>query len=320
MDYKSVYLLLKDDLKRIERELENALYANSPLLKETSLHYLHAGGKRIRPVFVLLSSKFGEEDNSLIRDVAVSLELIHMASLIHDDVVDNADIRRGRPTVKAKWDNRIAMYTGDYILAKSLELISKLDSDEAHQVLSKTMVELSIGEIEQIRDKFNFDQPLTNYFRRIKRKTALLIASCCQLGAIAAGASESVHRKLFQFGYYVGMAFQIKDDLLDLTSDEEKLGKPAGSDLLQGNITLPVLLALRDPKVKKEIVKVQEITDQNFMEKIISLIKETDALEKTIEISKKYVDKALQILEELPENETKTLLKSMIYYVVQRQY
>lgn len=318
MDYRSVYSLLSNDLKRIEQQLEEALQANSPLLKETSLHYLHAGGKRIRPVLVLLSSKFGNENNSLIRDVAVSLELIHMASLIHDDVVDNADLRRGRPTVKAKWDNRIAMYTGDYILARSLELITKLEHEEAHRVLSHTMVELSLGEIEQIRDKFNFDQPLTNYFRRIKRKTALLIASCCQLGAIAAGAPSWIHRKLFRFGYYVGMAFQITDDILDFTSTEEKLGKPVGSDLLQGNITLPVLFALKKPELKKEITKVPLMEDGDIKE-IVELIKGTGAIEQSMTISKKYVQKAIDVLEDLPDHETKYMLKQMIQFVVHRK-
>ncbi|MBY6273179.1 MAG: heptaprenyl diphosphate synthase, partial [Bacillaceae bacterium] len=124
MDYKEIYTFLNGDLKKIEDELERALQAETPVLKEASLHYLRAGGKRIRPIFVLLAAKFGDYDFEKVKPVAVSLELIHMASLIHDDVIDNADLRRGRPTIKAKWGNRIAMYTGDFILARSLELIT----------------------------------------------------------------------------------------------------------------------------------------------------------------------------------------------------
>lgn len=316
----TVYSLLSSDLKKIEKDLEKVLDAQSQLLRKSSLHYLKAGGKRIRPVFVLLSAKFGNYDIEKVKNVAVSLELIHMASLIHDDVIDDAETRRGRPTVKAKWDNRIAMYTGDYILARSLELITQLKHSEAHKILSDTMVELSLGEIEQIRDKYDFNQSFTTYFRRIKRKTALLIASSCQLGAIAAGVSDEIHQKLYQFGYYAGMAFQITDDVLDFTSTEEKLGKPAGSDLLQGNITLPVLFALKDARIRKEIEKVHEFMELEQLNKIIELIKDTDSIQKSIDISDKYIDKAVNILNQLPDNETKKLLNEIIYFIGERKF
>lgn len=320
MNYKTVYTILNHDLKKIEYELENVLDAHSPLLKESSLHYLQAGGKRIRPVFVLLSAKFGNYNFQIVKDVAVSLELIHMASLIHDDVIDDAYTRRGRPTVKAKWDNKISMYTGDYILARALEIITSLNNVEAHKILSKTMVELSIGEIEQIRDKYNFEQTITNYFRRIKRKTALLIAASCQLGGIAADVSRDVHIKLAKFGYYAGMAFQITDDILDFTSTEAKLGKPAGEDLLQGNITLPVLLAIKNPDVKSQIEKVNEYMDSDELSAIIELIKNTGAINKAMQISNLYLQKADQVLNELPPNPTKKLLVTMLKFIGKRNF
>lgn len=320
MNYKTVYTILNHDLKKIEYELENVLDAHSPLLKESSLHYLQAGGKRIRPVFVLLSAKFGNYNFQIVKDVAVSLELIHMASLIHDDVIDDAYTRRGRPTVKAKWDNKISMYTGDYILARALEIITSLNNVEAHKILSKTMVELSIGEIEQIRDKYNFEQTITNYFRRIKRKTALLIAASCQLGGIAADVPRDVHIKLAKFGYYAGMAFQITDDILDFTSTEAKLGKPAGEDLLQGNITLPVLLAIKNPDVKSQIEKVNEYMDSDELSAIIELIKNTGAINKAMQISNLYLQKADQVLNDLPPNPTKKLLETMLKFIGKRNF
>lgn len=320
MNYKTVYTILNNDLKKIEKELENVLDAESPLLRESSLHYLQAGGKRIRPVFVLLSAKFGNDNFQIVKDVAVSLELIHMASLIHDDVIDDAYTRRGRPTVKAKWDNKVAMYTGDYILARALEIITSLDNVEAHKILSKTMVELSIGEIEQIRDKYNYEQSLTNYFRRIKRKTALLIAASCQLGGIAADVPDDIHNKLAKFGYYAGMAFQITDDILDFTSTEEKLGKPVGEDLLQGNITLPALIAMKDPNVKEEIVKVNEYMAPDELHSVIELIKETDAIEKSMQISNLYLQKAHGVLKELPKNSTIKLLETMLRFIGKRNF
>jgi len=212
------------------------------------------------------------------------------------------------------------MYTGDYVLARSLELITQLEDENLHKILSETMVELSIGEIEQIRDKYDFNQSFTNYFRRIKRKTALLIAASCQLGAIAAGVQPEIHEKLFKFGYYVGMAFQITDDILDFTSDQERLGKPAGSDLLQGNITLPVLFALKNEKIRNEIVKVNEFMDLGDLHKIIELIKSSNALERANSISQLYVDKALKILNELPDYETKEHLRTIASFIGERKF
>ncbi|MCU9593701.1 heptaprenyl diphosphate synthase component II [Caldibacillus thermolactis] len=320
MNYKRVYSILNKDLKIIENELERVLESGSPILQESSLHYLQAGGKRIRPILVILSAKFGDYTIDTVKDVAVALELIHMASLIHDDVIDDAYTRRGRPTVKAKWDNKISMYTGDFILARALEIITSVEDIIAHQVLSHTMVELSIGEIEQIRDKYNFNQSMTNYFRRIKRKTALLIAASCRLGAIAANVPEDLQKKLYQFGYYAGMAFQITDDILDFTSTAEKLGKPVGEDLLQGNITLPVLFAMKEPALKKKITKVHETMDLSELQNIIELIKSTDAIQKSIKICNMYLDKAYVILNTLPENETKKMLDTMLKFIGKRKF
>lgn len=314
-----VYSFLSSDINIIENSLEETVKGESPLLQEASLHLLQAGGKRIRPVFVLLAAKFGSYDIQVVKDVAVALELIHMASLVHDDVIDDADLRRGRPTIKSKWDNRFAMYSGDYIFAKSLELMTNVENPVAHQILSNTIVELTIGEIEQIKDKYRFEQNLRDYLLRIKRKTALLIAASCQLGAIAAGVEEEVHRKLARFGYFVGMSFQITDDVLDFTGTEKELGKPAGGDLLQGNITLPVLFAMKDEKLRSEIIKVHENIDSDEMTRIIELIKNSNAIEKSLEFSDRYLDKALEVLDELPNNKAKKTLREIALYIGKRK-
>ncbi len=223
MKLKMMYSFLNSDINVIEREIDETINSQVPLLRQASLHLLKAGGKRIRPVFVLLAGRFGDYDINVIKNVAVTLELIHTASLVHDDVIDDAELRRGRETIKAKWDNRIAMYTGDYIFARALELMTNIEHPLAHKILSNTMVELCLGEIEQIKDKYRYNQNLRDYLRRIKRKTALLIAASCQLGAVAADVEEELHKKLFQFGYYVGMSFQITDDILDFTGTESEL-------------------------------------------------------------------------------------------------
>jgi heptaprenyl diphosphate synthase len=320
MKLQMMYTFLKPDIDRIEQELEVAIQADSPLLSEASLHLLQAGGKRIRPVFVLLAGKFGNYDIEVIKDVAVALELIHMASLVHDDVIDDAALRRGKPTIKSKWDNRIAMYTGDYIFARSLERMTNIPYPLAHQILAHTIVEVCVGEIEQIKDKYRYNQSVRDYLRRIKRKTALLIAVSCQLGAIAAGCTEEIHKKMYWFGYYVGMAFQITDDILDIVGTEQQLGKPAGSDLLQGNITLPVLYAMESPLLRQQIEKVHEQTSKEEIGAIIERIKTSGAIDRSYDVSRMYLNKALNILDQLPANRAKQSFQKIVNYIGKRKY
>jgi heptaprenyl diphosphate synthase len=320
MKLKMMYSFLNSDINIIEKKLEETIQADSFLLRQASLHTLQAGGKRIRPIFVLLAAKFGNYNIEVIKDVAVALELIHMASLVHDDVIDDAELRRGKPTIKTMWGNRVAMYTGDYIFALSLELMTNINKPEAHKILANTIVEVCIGEIKQIKDKYRFDQNFRDYLRRIKRKTALLIATSCQLGAIAADVPESLHKKLYRFGYFVGMSYQIIDDILDFTSTENALGKPAGGDLLQGNITAPALFAMEDFKIRNEIEKVNEMMGHDEIGKIISLIKQSGAIEKSMALSDLYLDKALEILEEFPVNRAKKTLQDIAKFIGKRKF
>ncbi|MDX5476204.1 MAG: heptaprenyl diphosphate synthase component II [Bacillaceae bacterium] len=320
MKLKMMYSFLNTDLQLIESELEKSIETDRFLLQEASLHLLQAGGKRIRPVFVLLAAKFGDYDIHRIKHVAVALELIHMASLVHDDVIDDADMRRGQPTIKARWDNKIAMYTGDYIFARSLELMTFIDKVEAHRIISHTIVELCRGEIEQIRDKFNADQNLRTYLRRIKRKTALLIAASCQIGALTANAPKEVHEALFKFGYYVGMSFQITDDILDFTATEQQLGKPAGSDLRQGNITLPVLYAMEDDSFKEKLSKLDEQSSEEDLLELIHFIKQSDAVDRSFSLSDRYLEKAFQQLDKLPSGQAKRTLNNIAKFIGKRKY
>jgi heptaprenyl diphosphate synthase len=320
MKLKMMYSFLNSDINLIEKQLEETLQTKSLLLKQASMHTLQAGGKRIRPVFVLLGGKFGDYDINVIKNVAMALELIHMASLVHDDVIDNADLRRGQPTVKSKWDNKIAMYTGDYVFAEALELMTNIKNPAAHKILADTMVEVTVGEIQQIKDKYRFDQNLRDYLRRIKRKTALLIAASCQLGAIAANVEEAIHKKLYLFGYYVGMSFQITDDILDFTATEKELGKPAGGDLLQGNITAPALFAMENEIIRSEIEKIHEHMTPLDIAGVISLIKESGAIEKSVALSDLYLNKALAVLEELPANKVKKSLRDIAKFIGRRKF
>jgi len=319
-----LYASMKSELRAIENEMVRVMTSDLPLLSETSLHLLKAGGKRIRPVFVLLSGKFGTYDKPALEKVAVSLELIHMATLVHDDVIDDADTRRGQLTVKSKWDNRMAMYTGDYIYAKALTVITELGNPRIHQILSGAMVQMCIGEMEQIRDFFNTRQNVRRYLLRIRRKTALLIAISCQLGALAADAPPAACRSLYRFGYNVGMAYQIIDDLLDLCGTEKTIGKPPGSDLRQGNITLPVLYALEDEAVRQPLLaaieEIRESEGKADSSAAVRLVRASRGIADAERLADRYIAKALQALETLPAMPAKDNLAQIARFVAERSY
>lgn len=324
MKLMQLYAAMKSDLQAIEDEMAAAITSDLPMLSEASLHLLKAGGKRLRPVFVLLSGKFGNYSFDTLKRVAVPLELIHMATLVHDDVIDDADMRRGQLTVKSKWDNRIAMYTGDYIYAKALTVITELDNPRIHQTLSGAIVQMCIGEMEQIRDFFNVEQSIRNYMRRIRRKTALLIAISCQLGAMATEAPEKVSHALYRYGYNVGMAFQITDDLLDVCGTEKAIGKPPGSDLRQGNITLPVIYALRDERVRdpliREIAAIRESESPARSAAAVELVRSSSGIAMAEQLADLYIDKALRALETLPDLPAKRNLAEIARFVASRSY
>jgi len=324
MKLANIYSFLRKDLHDIEQMLTETIDAEHPILREASLQLLRAGGKRIRPVFVLLSAHFGDykANKEKIMAVAVALELIHMATLVHDDVVDDAELRRGKPTIKHLYGNRVAMYSGDYILARALEVITTVNIPRVHSALSKTVVKLVEGEISQIEDKYNANQKLRDYLRRIKRKTALLIATSCKLGAIASGAEKKQANRLYRYGYNVGMSFQIIDDILDFTASPEELGKPTGSDLIQGNITLPVLYAMEDEAFLKELKSVFHHKENLCEERIghlLDLLQKTDAIEKSYRLSNLYLQKALQSIKPLENNKAKRTLQTIAGIIGKRR-
>ena len=317
----SLYADFRKDLNYIEKELERSVESASPIIRQASLHLLRAGGKRIRPIFVILASEFGQYSLEDVSKVAVALELIHMGSLVHDDVIDDSDMRRGLQTVKARWDNRIAMYTGDYIFSRALATIGEIENPAVHQLLAKTMLEICEGEIIQIEHQRVVDQTVRDYLRRIKRKTALLLSSSCELGALVSGADASIVRRLRRFGYFAGMSFQITDDILDITSTDEELGKPAGSDLLNGHLTLPTLYIKDDPVFRPYMERAFDGTLTELERgEMISFIRESDAIEKAEAVSDLYLQKALAEISSLPDGVAKKGFKQIAAFIGQRNY
>lgn len=324
MKLLDIYKKLRTEISDIETVMEETVRSEESVLTEASLHLLKAGGKRIRPIFVLLSGRFGNGERDRLIKIAASLELIHMASLVHDDVIDDAKTRRGQPTVKHKWDNRVAMYTGDYIFAKALQLAAQVPNPRIHQILSKALVQMSIGEMEQIRLFFEPSQSIRDYLLRIRRKTALLIAVSCQLGALAAGVDQRASNLLYRYGYNVGMAFQITDDLLDINGTEKQLGKPPGSDIRQGNITLPVILAMCEEPLKQDLLlelrKIQEGQGKQDTSRFIDMVRSSKGLQKAELLAKQYIDKAVAAIQSMQSSQARSDLMAIASFIVNRSY
>jgi heptaprenyl diphosphate synthase len=323
MRLQDIYEDLKSDLESIEQELSATVASRDSQLAASAGHLLHAGGKRIRPVFVLLSGRFGQYDLERLKRIAVPLELIHMATLVHDDVIDDAETRRGRKTVKAQWDNRVAMYTGDFIFARALEVVSQIGQQRIHHILSRAIVQMCRGEIEQIRDFYNASQHLLRYLHRIKRKTALLMAISCQLGALASNAPEEIVRVLYRYGYYVGMAFQITDDVLDLTGNEQQLGKPAGSDLRQGNVTLPVIHTLQFGKREDReriLAYLRSRGEEVSLDEVLARVRHAEGIPFSLNLAERYLEKALSMVDVLPPCDARESLRMIARFVGTRTY
>jgi heptaprenyl diphosphate synthase len=319
----TIYHEISSDLKQVEKELRKYVVSQDAVLTQASGHLLEAGGKRIRPAFTLLAGRFYHYDLAKLLPAAVALELIHMASLVHDDVVDASMTRRGHPTVKAKWGNRISLHAGDYLSSTAIKLVASSYQDQrVVKILSRVTVEMCRGEIQQISASFDAEQNFRDYLYRIKRKTALLISASCQLGAIATEAPEKIVRALSRYGYHVGMAFQITDDILDMTSDEKVLGKPIGGDLKQGIITLPVIYALKHSKERdrlRELVTKKVKSDEEIQE-IINLIRDSGAIEYSFDIATKYLNKAKKELSYLPDVKTKKTFTKIANFIGERKF
>ena len=322
MHNNSLLKEMSKDLIAMEDLLSRYIKSASPMLTEASFHLFQAGGKRIRPAFALLSGRCCGINSSKMLPLAVALELIHMASLVHDDVIDNSLTRRGISTVKAQWGNKVSLHTGDFLLAKSLLLISQYEQPEVAKIIADVSVEMCEGEIQQIATAHDPKQTIKDYFYRIDRKTAMLISASCRLGAIVSNASLELEKALTKYGHYLGMAFQIIDDILDLTAKQEELGKPVGSDFRQGIITLPTIYALKYSK-RSEILS-EIVTNLNKTEEeiqlAISLITESGAIEYSFTVASRFINKAKKQLKHIPLIEHQEALAGLADFVQNRRF
>lgn len=314
---------IKKILSEVEESLEQMVDFDDSFLKEVALSNMKAGGKRLRPLFVLLSAQYFGVYNLNIVKFAGIMELIHMASLIHDDVNDNSNLRRGHETLNVIYDNNVAVHSGDYILIEALKKVYEMPhSEKLLEILSDTAIEMSKGEIAQLASLFDVDQSISSYEYRIERKTALLIAICCQTGAILSNASDEEIDAFYQYGFHLGMAFQIKDDLMDIQGTNSQLGKPNGNDLKNGLINLPTILLLQKDFSEKNLVK-EKISNcfpdgQSDIDFIMSFIYKENVILECEKYIYMHINAAKKILETFRANETRSLLFEAANYIYER--
>ena len=315
--------MISEDLEEIEHALKENLSPYLDLVSEVASHILFSGGKRLRPMLMILSARIcgykGEKDKTY----STIFEYLHAATLLHDDLVDGATLRRGKPVAHSLWGNPIAVLTGDFLLARSLSISAETGLLKIIKIISKIAEDMSQGEIHQLLRRENLDLPEDEYMEIIRRKTAVLMQGACWTGALIANALEKEEKALSDYGFNLGLAFQMADDLLDYTSDTSILGKEVGTDLKEGKLTLPVIYSLREASSEDRIIMEKIITDKNFsfndFEILIELLKKYGGLEYTKRLASEHIEKAKNSILFFEPSETKELLLNIADYALIRK-
>jgi octaprenyl-diphosphate synthase len=319
---KEIKELIASEIKEFEVRFKNSMKSNTPLLDKITQYIIKSKGKQMRPMFVFLTAKLVGKVTDSTYNAATLIELLHTATLVHDDVVDDSNERRGFFSVNALWKNKIAVLVGDYLLSRGLMLSADNNEFELLKVVSNAVREMSEGELLQIEKarKLNITEEV--YFDIIRQKTASLLASCCVSGALSAGASKVQLEQMKLFGEYTGIAFQIKDDLFDYGNGEET-GKPTGIDIKERKLTLPIIYTLNNSSDvdKRWIINTIKNKNENSKEvnKLIDFVKKSGGISYTKIKMLEYKQKALDILKTFPQNEANRKLNDLVIYTVERK-
>ena len=298
---------LVHDLLRVEDLLiATASESVYPLVQEASTHLMKAGGKRLRPALVLVTSRAGEAGRPETDLAAAAVELLHLASLYHDDVIDETKMRRGAPSVHSKWGNEVAILAGDFLFASG-SLLGARAGAEAPAILARALADVCEGQIAETERVGDPSRSASQYVETIRRKTAALFRAACELGALTSGADDTVRERLVDFGENLGLAFQVVDDLLDFVGDPRVTGKTPGTDLREGVFTLPVLIAnQRDPAVAAELEP-----GKRELGRVLPMLESTGALDAAFDQARFYVDQASDSLSQLPDSEWRSVLETI---------
>ncbi len=310
-------------IELIENELKKALSSSQGTIFEMTSHIFSAGGKRIRPLLVFYSGLiFGKQVLPELVQAAVSVELVHMASLVHDDIIDKSTLRRNKPSVNAIWGNQTAVLGGDFLFAKAFSLLANNHLIRNLELMVEAIQSMCHGEIIQAEDRFKLELGLERYYERIAKKTAILLQCACKSGAIVGGADEHQIEQLGEYGLNLGYSFQIVDDILDFCGDSQLMGKPKREDLIQGNLTLPILLLLQNQQHQKwieDIIINKDFTQENLSQ-IETVLKETGIITRSFDIALSHIEKAKINLYSLPDSSARIFLNDLAEQLKTRAY
>lgn len=313
---------IAEEMKLFESKFFESMKSNVSLLDRITHYIVRRKGKQMRPMFVFLSAKMLGQVSERTYRAASFIELIHTATLVHDDVVDDSQLRRGFFSLNAIWKNKVAVLVGDYLLSKTLIISCKNKDFDLLEVVSIAIQELSEGELLQLEKARKLDITEEVYYEIIRMKTATLIAACCEAGARSVGVSDEIAKKMHRFGELIGIAFQIKDDLFDYTTSNA-IGKPVGIDIKEQKMTLPLIYTLNKVNEKDRKWLINSVkrynNDKKRVREVIEFVKQNGGIEYTKEMMQKYAADALEILKEMPENEYRNSLELLVNYVMTRE-
>jgi geranylgeranyl pyrophosphate synthase len=318
---------IQDDLDQVDKTFQARATSGLDILNSASMHALSSPGKRLRTAITLLSGKLKTYRFDKLLPLSVAYEMVHLATLIHDDIVDEATTRRGNPTVNALWGDKIAILLGDYYFAKTAGLIADIEDTRIDHLFSDTVATVCEGTIMEMMTAGRIDLTVESYYEKIKHKTACLIAACSKGGAILSGASEEEIKLLNDYGMHLGIAFQIVDDILDYTEDQSTIGKPVGNDLRQGMVTLPLIYALQEPKKQERFQQVQHLlgtagsAEQNEAEiqEVVDWVVKGEGIKSALMDAYAHGNKAREALYHFPASPDRAVLDELIDFVITRK-
>ncbi len=311
------------DLAKIESALRALIARDPEEVSESMADLFAAGGKRLRPALVLLAARSGSYDLDVLTPAAIAVELTHAATLVHDDVIDRAELRRGRPTVAARLGDEPAIVIGDFYFAKAYEQAARTNSAVVVAILARAVMEICAGEVRQQAIRHHYGAEEGEYMTRIEAKTATLLSACCDIGSLLAGLSDSQRAALREYGRVLGLAFQIADDVLDYTGSEDEVGKPIGHDLVEGFATLPLMLALDDRRVAGELERMlvdgRELSADEARH-VAEIVRSSDGPRVALDRARELAAQARGYLDRVPRGEAARTLASLTEYVVSRKF
>ena len=312
---------IKADLEQFGTKLNDHLQGDSPLITSIARHLLKSRGKRIRPVFLFLSSRASDNYTEHSVDASLAIELIHTATLLHDDVVDESELRRGNQTVNAQWTNLISVLMGDYLFAKAFRIMVEADSIDLMRAISTATERVAVGELRQIEETGNYDLSEQEYVSIIADKTASLFAVSCETGPILKKRVQKERNRFADFGEKVGTAFQMADDLLDFVGDAEVTGKEPGNDVLTGKVTLPLIYSLKavNNASRREVVKLIRDGDNDTFEKVFNFVTETGGIDYTYRKANELSQRGLNAISSVSDSIYFERLQDMVTFTTARQ-